>query len=94
MKIILVSSRFKDLALLIEALLDLLAPLDRSIPKNISFLTPEMIDYLDAPGSYLIGVSDVLYNQIAMKKWQELERTTVVFDLDNELLMPKEEPLL
>jgi len=39
---------------------------------NISYLKEEMIDYIDSPVPYIIGVSDSLWtSKISMTKWNE-----------------------
>lgn len=88
-KIILISKRYEVNALVIEFLLDLISPLNKSVFNNISYLKLEMIDFLDIPMPYLIGISSNIWNKIFMNKWHELSDDTVAFDLDTEDLMPK-----
>lgn len=76
-------------ALIIEFLLDLIAPLNKSVFTHISYLKLEMIDFLDIPMPYIIGISSSIWNKIFMTKWNELSDDTVAFDLDTEDLMPK-----
>jgi len=48
-----------------------------------------MIDYLDSPVPYLIGVSETLWNKIFMSKWNEVSDDTVAFYVDTSLIMTK-----
>lgn len=88
-KIILISRNIEYNAILIESLLELLSPLNKSVFTNISFLKQEMVDYLDMPLPFVIGISTKVWNQIFMSKWNEVSDDTIAFDLDTELLMTK-----
>lgn len=48
-----------------------------------------MIDLLDLPTPYVIGISSSLWNKIFTKKWNELYEDTVAFDVDTEFLNTK-----
>lgn len=48
-----------------------------------------MIDYLDTPLPYIIGISEELWNKIFMKKWNEVSDDTVAFYIDTALIMTK-----
>jgi hypothetical protein len=48
-----------------------------------------MIDYLDTPLPYLIGISSNVWNKIFFSKWNEVSDDTIAFDIDTELLMTK-----
>lgn len=57
-------------ALIIEFLLELISPLNKTVFTNISYIKPEMIDYLDTPLPFMIGISTMLWNKIIMStKW-------------------------
>jgi len=88
-KIILISRNIEYNAILIESLLELLSPLNKSVFTNISFLKLEMIDYLDTPLPFVIGISTKVWNQIFMSKWNEVSDDTIAYDFDTELLMTK-----
>jgi hypothetical protein len=88
-KVILISKQIGINAILIESLLELLLPLDKTIFLNISYLKSEMIDYIDSPVPYLIGLSESIWNKIAMTKWNEVADDTVAFHIDTALLMSK-----
>jgi hypothetical protein len=55
---ILISKDITNNAKIIEALMRLLAPLNSTSFLNISYIKQEMIDYLDSPVPYIIGVSE------------------------------------
>ena len=57
-KLIMISSDISKNAILIESLLELLDPLDKSVFMNISYLKSEMVDYIDSPVPYLLGISE------------------------------------
>jgi len=62
-------------AILIETLMELLSPIlsTRLIYLNIAYLkNEEMIDYLDSPVPFIIGMSDFLWNQAGEGKWREI----------------------
>lgn len=48
-----------------------------------------MVDYLDSPVPYIIGLSEAIWNRISMSKWNELSDDTVAFHIDTGLLMTK-----
>lgn len=55
---------------------------------NISYISESMIDFLDSPVPYLIGMGDVLWDKIGFKKWEESCRNSddiVVLKLDGEI---------
>jgi hypothetical protein len=89
-KIILISKNHHENAILFEELLSFLEPLSKYVFTNISFLHKiEMIDYLDTPTPYIIGLPTTLWNQVWMHKWNEVSDDTVAFDIDTELIMTK-----
>jgi hypothetical protein len=88
-KLILISKDTQQNAILIESILDLLAPLNKSVFMNISYLKSEMIDYLDSPLPFVIGISETLWNRIFLNKWSEISDDTVAFYVDTSLLMTK-----
>jgi hypothetical protein len=88
-KLILISKDIHGNAKIIEAFMRLLAPLDATSFLNISYIKQEMIDYLDSPVPYIIGVSEKIWNKISMTKWNEISDDTVAFHIDTGLLMTK-----
>lgn len=48
-----------------------------------------MVDYLDTPLPFIIGISETLWNKIFMSKWNEVSDDTVAFYIDTALLMTK-----
>jgi hypothetical protein len=62
-KIVLIHSDSSKNALIIEALISLLYPLQWNF-TNISYMIPSMAEYLEAPFPYIIGVPRELWKQI------------------------------
>lgn len=56
---------------------------------NISNLKQEIIDYLDSPVPYIIGINETIWNKIFMKKWNEVSDDTVCFFIETELFTTK-----
>lgn len=48
-----------------------------------------MVDYLDSPVPYVIGVNETVWNKIVLQKWGEVSDDTVAFFLDTGLMMTK-----
>lgn len=48
-----------------------------------------MIDYLDTPIPYIIGISENIWNKIFMSKWNQISDDTVAFYVETSLLMTK-----
>lgn len=89
-KIILISRNVHLNSLLIESLLELLSPLSKDVCTLIPYtLNQKMLEYLDAPMPFVIGISSAIWNKIFMSKWNEVSDDTVAFDIDTELLMTK-----
>ena len=87
-KIIFISTKYQMTALIIEFLLELISPLNKTVYTNISYIKSEMIDYLDTPLPYMIGISTILWNKIILStKWSEISDDTVAFDIDQEMFM-------
>ena len=62
-KVILITKDFSELSILIETLKALLYPLQWKC-ITISFLIPKLIDYLDAPVPYIIGISRTMWKEV------------------------------
>lgn len=77
-------------SLLIEALLELISPLmSKDILLNISYLKQHMIDYIDSPVPFIIGVDEAIWNKVWMRKWPELSDDTLYYAVESELLNSK-----
>ena len=63
-KVILITKDFSELSILIETLKALLYPLQWKC-ITISFLIPKLIDYLDAPVPYIIGISRTMWKEVS-----------------------------
>jgi hypothetical protein len=96
-KLILVASDLTyqtQLALIIEGLLILFAPLDSNVYTNISFaVSPDMVMYMDKPGSLLMGMSESLWRQHGQPYWSKhsYDPFTVIFHVEERLFMTKDE---
>lgn len=58
---------------------------------NISYIKEELIDYLDTPLPYIIGVREDLWEKVNVNKWNEVSDDTVAFNVDNCILYTKVE---
>ena len=58
-------------ALLIESIFELLSPIlnSRDVYMNIAYIKEEMIDYIDSPVPYIIGMSNKVWEKVGSKKW-------------------------
>jgi len=89
-KIILVHNDVGRNALIIESLLSLMYPLQWNF-TNISYLLPTMVDCLEAPFPFIIGVPRDLWYEIQEHRWDLLGDEIIVFDIDHEKVIMKEE---
>lgn len=89
-KIILIHNDSSKNAILIETLISLLYPLQWNF-TNISYLIPSMVEYLEAPFPYIVGVPRDLWKYIYEQKWDVLGEEVVAFDIDNHRVFNKEE---
>jgi hypothetical protein len=62
-KIVLIKNQIGDIALIMQALISLLNPFQWHF-TIITYLTEDMVDFLEAPVPYLIGVSSHTWEQI------------------------------
>jgi len=53
---------------------------------NISYLTPAMIDYIDTPIPYIIGMPRNVWKQIPKKKKESLKLEVIIYDIDKSKL--------
>lgn len=82
-KVLIISADPRSHAILIESLLDLISPVfNKSVFLNISFLKQEMIDYIDSPVPFVIGIEEQIWNRIFMRKWPELADDTIYFAVE------------
>ena len=91
-KIIIIHNDASKNAILIETLISLLYPLQWNF-TNISYMIPSMIDYLEAPFPYIIGVPRPLWDEIHQSKWDSLGEEVIAFDIDRQKVFKKEELL-
>lgn len=88
-KIILIHTNSGDNATLIETLVSLMNPLKWNF-VCISQLIPSMLDYLDAPFPYIVGVTREVWTTIQETKWDGLCEEIVAFDIDYGRIFKKE----
>ena len=88
-KIIIIHNDSSKNAILIETLISLLYPLQWNF-TNISYMIPNMVEYLEAPFPYIIGVPRELWKQIYEQKWDIIGEEVVAFDIDNNRTYHKE----
>jgi hypothetical protein len=89
-KIIIIHNDISKNAVIIEALISLLYPLQWNF-TNISYLIPSMVEYLEAPFPYIVGVPRDLWKYIYEQRWDALGEEVVAFDIDNHRIYEKEE---
>jgi hypothetical protein len=64
---------------------------------NIAYIKGDMIDYMDSPVPYIIGMSDTVWEEFGQKKWESLaleENDNIVLyriDVENPSLNFKSE---
>jgi hypothetical protein len=44
-------------------------------------LSASLVDYLDAPFPYIVGVTRKLWSEIYTNRWERMDEDVVVFDL-------------
>lgn len=91
-KLILIHNDSGKNAILIETLISLLYPLQWNF-TNISYLIPSMVEYLEAPFPYIVGVGRDLWKYIYEQKWDILGDEVVAFDIDNQRYFAKGEEI-
>jgi len=79
-KIIIVNNDVDMNASLMQTMLTLLYPLKWPC-SMLSFLSPSLVDYLDAPFPFLVGISKKFWNEIFVTRWERMDEDIVVFDL-------------
>jgi hypothetical protein len=88
--LIIISKDYLENAIIIESLLELMSPvMNKTVFMNISYLKQEMIDFIDSPVPYIIGLDETVWNKVFMRKWAEISDDTVYYDMETELLNPK-----
>ena len=79
-KIILIKENFGDIALIMESLVSLLNPLKWNF-VFITYLTPKLVECLEAPFPYIIGVSRKVWDDWCVMR--EFPDEIIIFDIDN-----------
>lgn len=77
----LIKNQIGDIALIMQALISLLNPFQWHF-TIITYLSEDMVDFLEAPVPYLIGVSSSTWEHIGSIK--EYPSDIVIFDLETQ----------
>jgi len=76
---VLIKKDVGDIGLIMQSLITLLIPFEWSF-VIITYLTSDLVDYLEAPVPYLIGVSSSTWSKIGTIK--EFPDDIIIFDLE------------
>ena len=99
-KILLVRDQYSDNAVIIESLLMLLSPLynialitlhSQWTFVNISYLSYSMLDYIDAPMPFIMGVPRSIWKDIKRQRSDNIPSDIIIFDLDKNKLTCNEQ---
>mmetsp|Transcript_10258 Transcript_10258/g.10238 ORF Transcript_10258/g.10238 Transcript_10258/m.10238 type:complete len:105 (-) Transcript_10258:144-458(-) len=80
-KIILRKKKFGDIALIMESLVSLISPFKWNF-VFVTYLTPKLLDCLEAPFPYIFGVSKKMWEDHCIIR--ELPNDIIIYDIDNE----------
>ena len=80
-KIVLIKDDIGDIALIMQSLITLLNPFQWHF-TIITYLTRDLVDMLDAPFPFLIGVSTAMWDEICTLK--DYPEEIIIFDLDSQ----------
>lgn len=83
-KVVLIMKKFGNIAIIMESLVSLLAPFKWNF-VFITYLSPKLIECLEAPIPYLIGVSRQIWNDYCVMK--EFPDDVIIFDIDNQSMV-------
>lgn len=78
-KVVLIKKEIGDIAILMQSLITLLSPFTWNYTM-ITYLNQKLVDMLDAPFPFLIGVSSETWDQICTFK--EYSEDIMIFDLE------------
>ena len=79
-KIVLIKDDIGDIALIMQSLITLLSPFQWCF-TIITYLTRELVDMLDAPFPFMIGVSTATWDSICTLK--DYPEEIIIFDLES-----------
>ena len=80
-KIVLIKDDIGDIALIMQSLITLISPFQWCF-TIITYLTRELVDMLDAPFPFMIGVSTATWEDICTLK--DYPEDIYIFDLDSQ----------
>ena len=78
---VLIKNQIGDIALIMQALISLMNPFTWHF-TIITYLTAEMVEFLEAPVPFLIGVSTKTWEMIGSVK--EFPDDIIIFDLETQ----------
>jgi hypothetical protein len=85
-KIILVKENFGDIAIIMESLVTLISPLKWNF-VFITYLTPNLVECIEAPFPYIIGISRKIWEYSCVMR--EFPDDIIIYDIDNQELLNK-----
>ena len=88
-KIIIVTNKVNENAVIIETLQTLLYPMKWNL-FSVAVVTPETSDFLDAPFPYIIGMSQDTWVELKPYKWRALPEEIFVVDIESNKIQLKE----
>jgi hypothetical protein len=75
-------------ALVIESLFEVLSPIlnSRDVYMNIAYIKTDMIEYMDSPVPYIIGMCNKVWEKVGLEKWNQMDpeigENLVLFKVD------------
>ncbi len=48
-----------------------------------------MIDYIDSPVPFIIGIDEAIWTKVCMRKWPEVSDDTIYYAVESELINSK-----
>ena len=88
-KIVIVNNDIGMNAQIMQTLLTLQFPMCWPC-SMLSYLSPQLVDYLDAPFPYIVGISKKLWSEIYSSRWETMDEDIVVFDIQSQAIMNKQ----
>lgn len=85
-KIVLIKEEFGDIALIMESLVSLMNPLKWNF-VFITYLTPKLVDCLEAPFPYIIGISRKVWEDHCQMR--EYPDDIIIYDIDQDNMLNK-----
>ena len=87
-KIVIVNNDIGMNAIIFQTMLVLLFPLSWTC-SMLTYVSPSLIDYLDAPFPFIVGISKKLWTEIYTSRWDRMDEDLVIFDLHSQTIQFK-----